>query len=245
MVRIFARAAFVMALVCVTAGSSGAAESAPAEVSATGKLSAHLSVVNDLVPFTFTFHNGTANELHDLSIANLPAEYKLHDLCVNPPQTCQNADQLKAAAYKVAASIPAGGSLVIWGNLTASPPHKPRTLFLVLQWGIQVAATKAETVKKLAGRNSTNEETTTPKPPTTIYSSLAVDLGDSEVQSGRWACCWLVLICSISSPAGALAVPKFGSRCCPPATPIAQNFMCQCPQQPMDCVASWRNPTLK
>lgn len=178
MTRFFARAAFVMALGFVAGGVCMAAESAPLpEVSASGKLSAHLSVVNDLVPFTFTFRNGTTNELNGLVIANLPAGYKLHDLCVNSPQSCMTAKDLETGTYGIAKAIPVGGSLVVWGNFTASPPHKPRTLFLVLQWGIQVPAKQATTPQNL----------TTKDTPKVVYSSLAVDLGENEVQSKFWA----------------------------------------------------------
>jgi hypothetical protein len=184
MPRFFARVAFVLAFVFLVAGFSMAVESSTPlpEVSASGKLSAHLSVVTDLVPFTFTFRNGTGNELQDLRIANLPAGYKLHDLCVNPPQACLTAKELETGSYGIAKAIPAGGSLVVWGDFTASPPHKPQTLFLVLQWGIQGLATQAKTTQNLATKDTTTA--------TTIYSSLAVDLGENEVQSKCWA--WVV-----------------------------------------------------
>ncbi|MGH9567134.1 MAG: hypothetical protein ACRD4I_14205, partial [Candidatus Angelobacter sp.] len=146
-----------------------AESSAPSEVSATGKVSSHLSVVTDLVPFTFTFHNATGNKLDHLLIANVPAGYKLHDLCVNTVQSCQVKKESPTGTYDVAPTVPAGGSLVVWGNFTASPPHKPQTLFLVLRWGMEVSATA------------------TAKNTTTVYSSLAVDLGENEVQSSKWA----------------------------------------------------------
>lgn len=183
MVRFFARALFVVAVVCTAVCSVVAAESAPAEVSAAGKLSSHLSVVKDLVPFTFTFHNGTAKELEDLRIVNLPAEYEMHDLCINSPHSCLTAKDLKVANYRIAKVVAAGSTLVIWGNFIASPPHKPRTLFVVLQWGTRGQAIQVESVQNSTVPKTGNNDATPP----VIYSSLAVDLGDNEVQSRGWA----------------------------------------------------------
>lgn len=169
--RRFSQALLLLALVFVVSGFSMAAEPTappPPEISAIGKVSAHLSVASDLVPFTFTFHNATKNELQNLIIANVPAGYKLHDLCVNSPQSCKAEKEFATANNQVISAVPAGGSLVVWGNFTASPPHKPQTLFLVLSWEVEVPATP-----------------TTEK--TTVSSSLAVDLGDSEVQGKKWA----------------------------------------------------------
>lgn len=168
----FIHTLFLLAFVFGAGGFSMAAEPTalppPPVVSATGKVSAHLSVAGDLVPFTFTFHNPTKNELQNLIIANIPAGYKLHDLCVNSTQSCKTEQESPSGTYEIAKSVATGGSLVVWGNFAASPPHKPQTLFLVLSWGIEVPAT------------STTEKTT-------VYSSLAVDLGDNEVQSKCWA----------------------------------------------------------
>ena len=197
----FARALFLLALVFVFSSFSQAAEAAAPvpEVSATGKVSAHLSVVTDLVPFTFTLHNGTASKLEDLVITNVPTGYKLHDLCVNSPQSCEGEKDLQTQPNEIQKTVPAGGSLVVWGNFTASPPHKPQTLFLVLSWKIEVlptgpgmagsSTTKDEKNKDKANKQPIGEKTaiSPTKKTTNVYSSLAVDLGENEVQSSKWA----------------------------------------------------------
>jgi hypothetical protein len=188
------RALFLLALIFGVSGSSVAAESAPLPgISATGKVSAHLSVVSDLVPFTFTFHNATGNKLDNLLIANVPAGYTLHDLCVNTEQSCKTEKELQARPEEISKTVPAGGSLVVWGNFRASPPHKPQTLFLVLTWGIEVAPTEGPSKKNPRARKETAENQAnksgapSTNKTTNVYSSLAVDMGDNEVQSKGWA----------------------------------------------------------
>lgn len=151
------------------------AQTAPSTVSATGKVSSHFTAEKGLVPFAFTIRNDSAAELRDLQIVNLPNGYDLlPQLSIDPTPACADTSSQSANPNPIYKCLPAGQSLVVWGNFQAQSTHKAQTLLIVLHW-------KARTKTAIpAGKNNTQTETEEKE------SSLAVDLGENEVQSWWW-----------------------------------------------------------
>ena len=157
------------------------AQTAPSTVSATGKVSSHFTAEKGLVPFAFTIRNDSAAELRDLQIVNLPNGYDLlPQLSTDPTPACADTSSQSANPNPnpnpnlISKCLPAGQSLVVWGNFRAQSTHKAQTLLIVLHW-------KARTKTAIpAGKNNTQTRTDETE------SSLAVDLGENEVQSWWW-----------------------------------------------------------
>jgi len=153
------------------------AQTAPSTVSATGKVSSHFTAEKGLVPFAFTIRNDSAAELRDLQIVNLPNGYDLlPQLSTDPTPACADISSQRANPNPnpISKCLPAGQSLVVWGNFQAQSTHKAQTLLIVLHW-------KARTKTAIpAGKNNTQTRTDETE------SSLAVDLGENEVQSWWW-----------------------------------------------------------
>ena len=151
---------------------AGGAQTSPSDVSAAGKISSHFSVAGDLVRFAFTVRNDSASELRELQIVNLPSDYRLEQLTVDPPPAC---DDIKSASVKnlISKCLPSRQSLVAWGTLRAASPHKAETLLMVLHWKAVSPAAIPNGNKAPTGNRETE-------------SSLAIDLGENEVQSKFW-----------------------------------------------------------
>jgi hypothetical protein len=149
---------------------AGGTQSAPSDVSAAGKISSHFSVAGDLVHFAFTVRNDSASELRDLQIVSLPSDYRLEQLY--PPPAC---DDIPSVSVKnlISRCLPSRQSLVAWGNLRAASPHKAETLLMVLHWKAVSPAAIPNGNKAPTGNRESE-------------SSLAIDLGENEVQSKFW-----------------------------------------------------------
>jgi hypothetical protein len=154
-----------------------ATQTPPSPVSAVGKVSSHFTATDGLVPFTFTIRNDSTAELRDLQIVNLPNGYNLlPQLSTDPNPACADTSPQSANPNPnpISKCLPAGQSLVVWGNFQAQSTHKAQTLLIVLHW-------KARTKTAIpAGKNNAQARTDETE------SSLAVDLGENEVQSWWW-----------------------------------------------------------
>jgi hypothetical protein len=155
------------------------AQTAPSTISAVGKVSSHFTAEKGLVPFTLTIRNDSTAELEDLQIVNLPGGYDLlPQLSIDPTPACadtnsQSADQ-NPNPIPISKCLPAGQSLVVWGNFRAQSTHKAQTLLIVLHW-------KARTKTTIpAGKNNTQTKTEGKE------YSLVVDLGENEVRTRWW-----------------------------------------------------------
>jgi hypothetical protein len=158
----------------VTLTALAVAQPAPSPVSAVGKVSSHFTAEDGLVPFAFTIRNDSAAELRDLRIVNLPDGYCLEHISTDPTPACDKTNSQIAYQNLISKCLPAGQSLVAWGNFRAQSTHKAQTLLIVLHW-------KAITHTAVpAGKNNTQTRTEETE------SSLAVDLGENEVQSKLW-----------------------------------------------------------
>jgi hypothetical protein len=165
----------VLAL-AITLSALAVAQTAPSPasipVSAAGKVSSHFTVEKGLVPFAFTIRNDSTSELRDLQIVNPPNGYLLEQLYLDPLPVCDGVKSATVDLPLISQCLPAGQSVVAWGNFRATSTHKSESLLVVLHWKT-VSQTKAPGTNKPNG--SEEKE-----------SSLVVDLGENEVRSQWW-----------------------------------------------------------
>jgi hypothetical protein len=135
-------------------------QSSPAQVSATGTIASHSTLINELLPFAVTLRNDSASLLSSVRLVQTPQNYELRKVCMlgsDEKASCLASQQLAAMGYVLTDTILPGQSFTIWGELRPTATHKPETLALIVAW-------------KIARADAT------PYP-----SSLVVPLGENQV----------------------------------------------------------------
>ena len=135
-------------------------ESSSAQISATGTITSHSTLKNELLPFVVTLRNDSASPLSSVRLVRTPQNYELQKVCMlgsDEKVSCLARQQLASTRYLLTDTISPGQSFTMWGDLRPVVTHKPETLTLIVGWEIK----KAEA---------------TPYP-----SSLVVSLGENQV----------------------------------------------------------------
>ncbi len=115
-------------------------ESSSAQISATGTITSHSTLKNELLPFAVTLRNDSASPLSSVRLVRTPQNYELQKVCMlgsDEKVSCLARQQLASTGYLLTDTISPGQSFTMWGDLRPAATHKPETLTLIVGWEIK------------------------------------------------------------------------------------------------------------
>ena len=86
-------------------------ESSPAQISATGTITSHSTLKNELLPFVVTLRNDSASPLSSVRLVRTPQNYELQKVCMlgsDEKVSCLARQQLASTRYLLTDTISPG-----------------------------------------------------------------------------------------------------------------------------------------